>query len=117
MLSEEDLPDIFQSIILRVIKASPLCLCTGTRRRWRAQAAVAAFLHAGCASGSLARFCLQLLFHLLNVLFLLAPAAGLLLSSLALQALTQGPSAVPTQGHAKGPPLRASAAARPLCSG
>lgn len=92
MLSEEDLPDIFQSI---VIKASPLCIRASTRRRWRAGAVVAAFLHAGCAFGSLARCCLELLFHLLKVLILLAPAAGLLLSSLTLQALTQGPSAAP----------------------
>lgn len=56
---------------------------------------VAAFLHAGCAFGSLARCCLELLFHLLKVPLLLAPAAGLLLSSLTLQALTQGPSAAP----------------------
>lgn len=79
--AEKDLPDVSQSIVLRVLPARPPRVGTGRGRRGRA--AAAASRGAGRAPRSLLWRCLELL-------LLPAPAAGLLRTFVALQALTKG---------------------------
>lgn len=90
MLAEKDLPDIFQNIVLRILRACPLCVGTSSsiRRGWESWTAVAASPHAGCASRSL-------LWCWLELLLLFTPGPGLLLIFITLEILFKGKTTRP----------------------